>query len=243
MITVTILTKNCSRTLKRTLESLGTFSEVLILDSGSTDDTLAIASHFSNVTCHEEDIFTGFGPMHNMAAALASYDWILSIDGDESLSPALIDELNNLALDPNCVYSLPRHNYYNQKHIKWCAGWHPDRVVRLYNRTKTRFSDDLVHEKILKLNEVKLHAPLIHTPYLETSDFLSKMQHYTTLFAKQHPGKPRSFLSILLHSWFAFFKSYILKGGIFGGKEGYIISSYNAQTTFYKYLKQAEKEL
>jgi hypothetical protein len=87
------------------------------------------------------------------------------------------------------------------------------------------------------LEKIFLKHPLLHTPYLDTHDFLLKMQHYTHLFAQQSAKPPLPFFQVLLHSWYAFFKSYILKGGFLMGKEGYIISAYNSHTTFYKYLK------
>lgn len=242
MISVTILTKNCQDTLQETLKSLEGFSEVLIFDTGSTDQTLDIAKSFSNVRV-EEGAFIGFGPTHNEASSRAKYEWILSIDSDEVLSPALSQEIRSLKLDNKVVYTLLRKNFYNGKHITCCAGWHPDWVRRLYNKTVTAFNDAPVHEKILKndLEEIKLISPLYHTPYRKINDFLAKMQIYSTLFAEKKLRRSSSNILIaLFHSWFAFFKSYILKRGFLGGREGFIISIYNSHTTFYKYLKLEE---
>lgn len=242
MISVTILTKNSERTLRQTLLSTESFTEVLVVDTGSTDNTLDIARTFSNVKVFSIP-FIGFGPVHNMASSMATYDWILSIDSDEILSPELISEIQHLTLDAYTVYSLQRDNFFNERLIKWGGGWYPDRVIRLYNRKETRFSDDAVHEKILLtgVREKSLKGPLRHIPYLQISDFLNKMQTYTTLFAEQHKEKKKgSFAKALLHSWMAFIKSYIFKRGFLGGKEGYIISAYNSHTAFYKYLKLEE---
>ncbi|HSX12667.1 MAG TPA: glycosyltransferase family 2 protein [Rhabdochlamydiaceae bacterium] len=244
MISVTILTKNSSRTLKKTLDSTRSFSEVLILDTGSADDTLQIAKNYSNVKIHTSP-FLGFGPLHNLASERASYDWILSLDSDELLSSELVKEIEALALDPSCIYSIERQNFFNGKEIRWCGGWHPDRVIRLYNRKTTHFSNDQVHEKVLKQNlkEIFLSHAIVHTPYLEIADFLDKMQHYTTLFAAQAKEKKKvTVFSALYHSFYAFIKSYIFKRGFLGGKEGLIISMYNGHTTFYKYLKLAERK-
>jgi glycosyltransferase involved in cell wall biosynthesis len=239
MISVTILTKNCASTLSATLDSLQSFQEIIIYDTGSTDETLEIAKRYPNTTIHQQK-FIGFGPSHNRASFLASHDWILSIDSDEVLSPELSQEILSLPLNPDSVYSLSRQNYYNGKHIKWCGGWYPDPVIRLYNRKKTRFSDDAVHEKVLSQGVVviPLHSPLLHTPYRKMEDFLSKMQSYSSLFAKEHKNKKNASLTkAILHSAYAFFKSYFLKKGFMGGKEGFIISLYNSHTAFYKYLK------
>lgn len=241
MYTVTILSKNCGETLAATLEALKGFSEVILLDTGSTDNTLEVAARYPNVKIHHTP-FIGFGPLHNLATDLASNDWILSVDSDEVLTPELAQEIQTLPLDLGKVYSIQRDNYFNGKPIRFCS-WYPDRVVRIYNRKKTKFSDEAVHERVLTegVQVVPLIHPLRHTPYRSTADFLDKMQKYTTLFAEQNKGKKKSsFLKSVLHGGAAFFRNYLVKGGIFGGKEGFIISLYNGQTAYYKYLKLAE---
>lgn len=244
VITVTILTKNSQKYLHSVLSSLASFPEVLIFDNGSTDETLNIASIYPNVTIHK-GIFEGFGATHNKASSLAKYDWILSLDSDEIVTPEMSKEILSLRLSEDSVYSFPRKNFYNEKWIKWC-GWHPDRQIRLYHRKITRFTDAAVHEAIIShhLQVVSLDTPIIHYSYECVSDFLGKMQSYSTLFAQQYAGKRKSspFIAIF-HGLFAFFKSYIIKKGIFGGYEGYLISSYNAHTAFYKYLKLYEINL
>ncbi len=228
--------------MKETLESVSSFHEVIVADTGSTDETVEIAKSFPNVKIEHLE-FNGFGSTHNEASRLASNDWIFSLDSDEVLSPELVQELQSLKLDPNAVYSFARHNYFNGKHIKSCSGWHPDWIVRLYNRKMTSFSNDLVHEKVetKNLKLISLHSPIRHTPYRHVGDFLTKMQTYSNLFAEQHRHKrSSSFGRAVLHGWFAFFRSYIFKRGVLNGKEGFIISLYIGQTTFYKYLKLAE---
>ncbi|MBS3904333.1 MAG: glycosyltransferase family 2 protein [Simkania sp.] len=241
MISVTILTKNSAETLQATLESLSAFPEVLVVDTGSTDHTIDIAKRFPNVRIILEH-FQGFGPLHNKASSMAAHDWVLSIDSDEVLSSDLAHEILSTQLQPSCIYAIDRHNYFNGKWIRCCAGWYPDRIVRLYHRKQTRFSDDAVHEKIIPqgLRTIHLKGALLHTPYRSIDSFLSKMQTYSTLFAEQNIHKKQSSLtSALVHAVAAFFKNYFLKKGILGGKEGLIISLYNAQTTYYKYVKLA----
>lgn len=240
-ISVTILTKNSSKYLQEVLEALCAFNEVLIYDNGSTDATLAIARTFPNVTIHE-GLFTGFGPTHNVASSLAKNDWILSIDSDEIATPELLQEINQLQLDPGKVYSIPRKNYYNGKWIRWC-GWYPDRQIKLYNKKQTRFSEAQVHEAVITkgMEVVLLKDAVIHYPYANSADFLKKMQLYSDLFAAQYQGKRRSSTGrAIAHGIFTFFKSYLLKRGFLGGSEGFEISVYNANTAFYKYLKLAE---
>ena len=241
MISVTILTKNSERYLAKVLKALTQFNEVAILDTGSKDSTLEIAKQFSNVTIHKAP-FEGFGPSHNHISQLARNDWILSIDSDEIATPELASEILSLQLDSSSVYSFCRHNFYRGRFIKGC-GWYPDRVVRLYNRTKTAFSNDLVHERVLSdhMRRVDLQNPVEHYPYFTISDFLTKMQSYSTLFAEQYKGKKSSsFFKALTHGLASFLKSYILKKGFLLGSEGFEISVYNGNTAFYKYLKLRE---
>lgn len=241
MISVTILTKNSQNYLREVLEALRSFPEVVIYDTGSKDETLDIAKNFSNVTIYEAP-FEGFGPSHNKASALAKYEWILSIDSDEIVTEEMAHEIWRGKLDPACVYSFPRHNWYNGKFIKWC-GWYPDRQIRLYHRSQTRFSDAQVHEAVITdgMKIVQMESPIKHYSYACMADFLTKMQTYSCLFAKQNVGKKHSSpLKAISHGCFAFFKSYILKKGILGGYEGFVISAYNAHTAFYKYIKLYE---
>ena len=238
---VTILTVNSEKHLEKLLAILIEFDEVLICDTGSVDCTLEIAAAFSNVRI-EKSVFQGFGPTHNEASQLAKHDWIFSLDSDEIPSPELLAEMRNFPLQKGCVGSFPRKNFYHNKWI-WGCGWYPDRVVRLYNRTETQFSPVQVHEAVQCHGlEVRLfQGPLLHYSYDTVADFLQKMQIYTKLFAEQNHGKrSSSIFKAILHGCFAFVKSYLWKGGLFLGVEGFEISLYNANTAFYKYLKLRE---
>lgn len=242
MISVTVLTRNSEKYLSQVLSSLQSFDEVVIYDSGSTDKTFQIAEQFPNVKVYK-GTFIGFGPTHNVASNFAINDWVLSIDSDELATPEMVQEIKNLSLDDGCVYSFPRNNYFNGKWIKWC-GWYPDKQIRLYNRKKTCFSNAQVHEAIVSKNlrVISLKGAIVHYSYETISDFLSKMQSYSELFAEQNRGKKSSSpIKAILHGFFAFFKSYVLKKGFLGGYEGYVISTYNAHTAYYKYLKLYEK--
>lgn len=240
-ISVTILTKNSQKHLHEVLRSVASFDEVVIYDNGSTDATLDIANSYPNVTVYEGP-FLGFGATHNKVSGLAKNDWILSIDSDEIVTEKLDHEIRKIALNENAVYSIPRENLYHNKLIKGC-GWYPDRQYRLYNRSKTQFSDAQVHEQVITKNMeiVNLQNPIRHYSYDCLSDFLSKMQLYSDLFAKQNAGKRKASLATALgHGAFAFFKSYFIKKGFLDGYEGFIISMYNTHTAYYKYLKLKE---
>ncbi len=238
MISVTILVKNGQSRLGEVLNALKKFDEIILLDTGSTDQTLEIAKDFSNVAIHHAPL-QGFGPTHNLAASLAKNDWILSIDDDEVVTPELAEEILSLNLNPDHLYTLPFFNFFNGKKIKWC-GWYPEKHTRLYHRKKTGFTDAMVHEGVMtkNLQPITLRNPVHHHSYDSLSDFLTKMEHYSTLFAEQHRAKRKSSpLIALYHGVGGFLKSYFLKKGFMGGYEGFLISVYNGHTAFYKYLK------
>jgi len=242
-ISVTVLTKNSEKHLRRCLESLKDFDEVLLLDNGSQDGTLDIASQFPNVRVHRHE-FIGFGPMKNLAADLARNDWILSIDSDEVLTPSLRQTI--AALDPeetNRLYAFGRLNHYGEKPVK-CCGWHPDIVTRLYNRRHTRFSDAMVHESlVVKPGSVvtQLDGTLLHYPFDSVESLLEKLQKYSTLYAEQST-KPSGPAKAFFRALFAFFKNYFLQRGFLCGYEGLLISVSNANGVFYKYMKLYEKQ-
>jgi glycosyltransferase involved in cell wall biosynthesis len=241
MISIVMLSKNNQGFIYDTLNALKSFDEVVLIDTGSNDKTLEIAKKFPNVAIYQKKL-TSFGKLRNIGASLAKNNWILAIDTDEIIQPNLINEINKLKLSKDCIYEIPFKNFYNGKWIKGC-GWHPEAHIRLYNKTTSLFSDDYVHENVLKKNQkiVKLNNYIYHTSYRSLYDFIEKMQNYSELFAIQNVGiKKSSFSKALIHATFSFFKSYLLKRGFLIGKEGFIISFYNASTAFFKYLKLSE---
>lgn len=232
MITIAIITNR--PLLTKTLSSIASFDDIVVINNGHSPLSIPGA----RIIDHP---FIGFGPLRNLAASHAKYDWVLALDADEVITPKLLNELKKLSLDPACAYSMPFHNFFNNKWIKGC-GWYPDRHTRLYNRRVTAFTNAQVHEGVItsKLKTVKLTFPIDHYSYQSIGDFLKKMQTYSTLFAEQNRGKKSSFQKALFRGTFAFFKSYIIKRGFLDGYEGYLISRYNAETTYYKYLKLHE---
>lgn len=238
-ISATVLTKNSEALLAEVLAALAWCEEVVVLDTGSTDATLGIAAGFANVRLHRwSGPFPGFGRAHREAVALARHDWILSVDSDEVVSPALAEEITAGKLDARTVYMIPFQNFYNGKHITTC-GWSPDCHERLFNRRVTNFCTSDVHERVntLGLCVVTLRAPIQHYSYRALDGFLAKMPAYARLFAQQHAGKKKTGPGkALARSAWAFFKSYLLQRGIMQGTEGLVISVYKAQTVFWKYL-------
>ncbi|MFP5212023.1 MAG: glycosyltransferase family 2 protein [Acidobacteriota bacterium] len=242
-ISVTVLCKNGERRIAECLSRLASFEEVILLDTGSTDRTIEIASTFANVKIFQ-DGFYGFGRMKNQAAGYAKNDWILNVDHDEILTEPLLAEIRGLDLDPRRIYAIKRANHYNGKLVK-CCGWHPDAVMRLYNRKSPGFSEKLVHES-LKTDEmegiIRLREPMKHFSFEDASDLLDKMQRYARLYALEHKGRKKSspFLAVF-HGFFSFLKNYFLQRGFLYGYAGFLISVCNANGVFYKYIMLHEE--
>ena len=193
-ITVTMLVKNAERCLAETLNALASFNEVLLLDNGSTDNTLAIAARYSNVTLHHHP-FDGFGNMKNRAAALARNDWILNIDSDEIITPELLAAIQQADLtQPENIYALNRINHYQRRPITGC-GWSPDIIPRLYNRNHTQYNHRAVHEALIIPQGIRpqlLQGNLNHYTYDSIEALISKMQQYSSLYAEQNAGQKTS---------------------------------------------------
>lgn len=243
-ISVCILVKNAQDTIKECLESLQGFDEIILLDNQSSDDTLKIANEFKNkfgnLKIYSSE-FIGFGPLKNLAISYASNDWIFSIDSDEVLELSALKELENLELNPNTIYAMPRKNLYKGEWIKAC-GWHPDFVLRLFNKTKTKFNSNFVHEslEVGNLNVVKLKNGLRHYAYDNISVLIDKMQKYSTLWARQNRCKSSTMASAVLHGGWKFIRDYFFKSGFMYGYKGFVISFCNALGAFFKYAKLYE---
>lgn len=238
MISAALVVKNGEKYLSECLSALEAFDEIILLDNGSEDRTREIAARYQNVKIVEHE-FTGFGPLKNHAASHASNDWILSIDCDEILSPELLSEIKGLDLDDNCVYRFPRKSHFKGKWIKGC-GWYPDKILRLYNKKKTAFNDNLVHESVMVkpgMRAEDLRGNLIHFPYDGIEELLSKAQFYATLYARQYKGKKKSSpMKAIIRGKTAFLKSYILRKGFLDGYAGFLISATQGMGAFLKYL-------
>ncbi|MCW9026648.1 MAG: glycosyltransferase family 2 protein [Thiovulaceae bacterium] len=243
---IVIIVKNGVNTIERTLKSLQGFDDVIVYDNGSTDGTQDIVTQYNNVNLIEGD-FLGFGPTKNKAASYAKHDWIVILDSDEVMDEELYEILKTTTLDENKVYILNFHAYYKEIRVKYC-GWNNQKIKRVYNKSVTRFDDNLVHEDIivnnLKLEE--LNGNVKHYSYDSISDFIIKVDRYSTLFAKEKAGIKKSSPSkAIFSSIYAFFKTYILRKGFLDGWIGLVISYSRASVVFYKYIKLYEmnKEL
>ncbi|MEH6442635.1 MAG: glycosyltransferase family 2 protein [Oceanospirillaceae bacterium] len=243
-ISVVIIVKNAAATIEATLASLDCFSEVVLYDNGSSDETLNIAAAFSNVKIIQGE-FTGFGETKNNAVSFASNDWIFSLDADEVPTVEFISHLATLDLDKNSAYQINRVNYYKSTPIKHC--WGNDVITRVYHRAVTSFNNNKVHEFIITdgLQVNMLPENVLHYPYSNLSDFIVKADNYSSLFAKDNQGtKSSSPLKAFLNGLFSFVKTYFLKRGFLDGYPGLVIAFSHMTTNFFKYMKlyEANKE-
>lgn len=238
-VSATVLTRDSARHLPGVLAALAWCDEVVVLDTGSTDETIALAARHANVAVHVlPGPFPGFGEARRQAVALARNDWILSIDSDEVVSPELAEEVRRLGADSKTVYRIRFDNYFNGRRIFSC-GWSPDYHERLFDRTATGFSADKVHERIQTsgLTVRTLEGAIRHYSYAGVDDFLRKMRGYSALFASQYAGR-RSVSpgGAFARGLWAFVRSYVVQRGFLQGYEGLVISAYKGQTTFWKYI-------
>lgn len=238
-ISATIITSNEERNIARVIESLRCCDEILVLDSGSNDRTVEIATKLGARVV--EASWHGYAAQKNIAAELASHEWILSLDADESLSEALEAEIWHIkkAGAKFDGYTMPRMAQYLGKWILH-SGWYPDRKVRLFDRRKAKWEGQFVHESVRVDGPVgHLKSNLLHFTCNSLSEHLRSMDSYTTLAAQEivSRGKAVGFASLLLDPPWTFFRTYILKLGFLDGAEGLAIAYMAALYNFVKYSK------
>lgn len=245
-VSAVMIVKNGARTIDKSLESLKQFDDVVVYDNGSTDGTQAIAAGYPNVRLIEGE-FDGFGTTKNRAASYAKHDWILIIDSDEVVDDGLLHTLKTEILDPNAIYIVNFLAYYKDMQVRYC-GWNNQKIRRLYNKKVTRFNNNLVHENIIDegMKKLSINGNMKHFSYLDLSDFMIKVDRYSTLFANNNVGiKKSSPTKAVLNAFYSFFRTYVLKRGFLDGYAGLVISFSHMATNFYKYMKLYEmnKEL
>jgi glycosyltransferase involved in cell wall biosynthesis len=240
-LSVVLITKNESANIRACLESVAWADEIIVVDSGSTDDTAAIARGTgAKVYVHPD--WPGFGPQKNRALGYASKDWVFSIDADERVTPELRAELEHAIREGQADgYFCPRLSQFCGKFIRH-SGWYPDYVLRLFKRGQAHFSDSLVHESVqLTGISAKLKAPLLHCSYLTMEDVERKVEHYSTAAAEQmfQAGKRATLVRAGVSAGWAFVRTYIVRLGVLDGVAGWNIACMNARTTWLKYRKLA----
>ena len=245
LLSVTIITHNESSNIAACLASVGFADQRVVVDSGSTDDTVCLAQMAgAEVSVHAD--WPGFGSQKNRALALATGQWVLSLDADERVGPELQQEiLQQLARVPpgqSVAFEIPRLTQFCGVWIRHC-GWTPDHVLRLFRRGEARFSDDLVHES-LRLQDpgtqvLRLKTPLLHFSYPTPEHYWRKLERYSRDWARQRHAQGRrvGMIRAALSGFAAFFRSYLFRLGFLDGAMGFAVCTMQAQAAFGKYFE------
>jgi glycosyltransferase involved in cell wall biosynthesis len=238
-ISAAVITFNEERNIARLIESLRCCDEILVLDSGSTDRTVEIATKLGARVV--EASWHGYAAQKNIAVELASYDWIMSLDADESLSEALEAEIWHIKKSgPHFDgYTMPRLAQYLGRWILH-SGWYPDRKVRLFDRRKANWVGRYVHESVVVKGRVgHLDSNILHFTCSSLSEHLKSIDRYTSLAAQELVGSKKKimFAHLLFNPPWTFIQTYLLKRGYLDGIEGLAIAYMAALYNFVKYAK------
>lgn len=238
-LSVVIITKNEARHIAACLDSVSFADEIIVLDSGSTDGTPDIAqAKGAKVTIVDD--WPGFGPQKNRALDLATKDWVLSIDADERVTPELAKAIQNMLGQPSHdAYNIARLSSFGGRWIRH-SGWWPDHVLRLFRRGTARFTDAVVHEKVVPQSPpAVLPGYFLHYPYADMAAMVAKVNRYSSDAADMmHArGKKTSVAGICGHALWTFIRIYFMRRGFLDGKEGLILALTAASGSFFRYTK------
>ncbi|AIO49572.1 MULTISPECIES: glycosyltransferase family 2 protein [Burkholderia] len=238
---VAIIAHNAARRLAQCLDALAFADDIVVVDGGSTDDTVEIArAHGARVIVAAD--WPGFGPQKNRALAALSTDWVLSIDTDEVVSDELAASIRAALRAPQAdVYAIDRLSAFCGSWVHH-SGWYPDWIPRLFRRDTARFSDDLVHERLVFDGRVaRLDGKLHHYSYDDIDAVLRKLDAYSSAGARQRraAGERATVGKAIRRGVWAFVRTYVLRRGFLDGRAGFMIAVFNAETVYYRFLKLA----
>lgn len=235
-----IITKNEAANIRSCLESVSWADEIIVVDSGSIDDTVNICKALGAQVYATND-WPGFGMQKNRALSYATGEWVLSLDADERVTPQLRTEIESTLNDPggHAAFRIPRLSSFCGKYMRH-SGWYPDYVTRLFRRGTARFSDDLVHESLIVNGSAgKLRQPLMHETFHDLDELLTKINHYSTAGALMlsEKNKKATLKKAVGRAVWAFIRTYILRAGFLDGREGFMLAVSTAESTYYRYAK------
>ncbi|NOY87794.1 MAG: glycosyltransferase family 2 protein [FCB group bacterium] len=243
LISAVIITKNEEKNISRCLESIKWVDEIILIDSQSDDQTVAIAQKYNARVFSPE--WKGYGKAKKEGVNYASHDWILSVDADEVVSEELKKEIQAV-LDNNSFYAgyyIPRKTQFLGRWIKHC-GWYPDYVLRLFRKSRGNFNEAYVHEKVvLQGDTTRLKNELLHYSYPDLESYFKKFNRYTTMGAEEafQQGIKTGWFKIAIKPVISFFIHYIMKQGLRDGMEGFLVSVLSSLAVMVKYAKLKEK--
>lgn len=237
-LTVIIVAKNEGTRISTCVKSAAFADEVLVLDSGSTDDT-AIQAEKAGAIVHITD-WPGYGPQQQRGISMATSDWVLSLDADEHIGDKLRQEIQNaMSQEAMAGYRIPRYSSFCGTFINH-SGWRPDYTLRLVRRSLAGFTDHFLHAHMTANGIVgNLQHPIIHFSYRDIDDALEKMVRYSrgSAIDLKNNGKSSTLMKALLKSLWSFVRTYIIHCGFLDGRLGLVLAIHNSHTTYYKYLR------
>lgn len=246
-LSVAIIAKDEADRLSACIDNLSFADEVVVVvDERSSDETLSIAlAHGCRAISKK---WMGYAKQKQFAVDMCQNQWVLVLDADERIPDQTADAIMRILSSPDlnvAAYSLMRKNIFHDRWVRRC-GWWPDRVIRLVDRAKGSFSDDLVHEQWVAYGPIKeLNIAIEHHSFRNYADIIDKLQNYSTLAACQmnQEGRTASWWTPISHAIWMFIRTYILELGILAGFDGFMISILNAGGSFMKYAKLRELRL
>jgi len=237
-LSVTLITRDAARQLADCLASVAFADEIVVVDSGSTDNTVELARRCgARVLQHK---WLGFGPQKQFAVEAASHDWVLCVDADERVSPGLREQIvSELKAPRGFVYAVPRRNRFLGRWLRHGEGY-PDWSVRLFHRAHARWGSEPVHEKVVSRSPVlKLSGDLLHDSAETLEKYLDKQNRYTSLQAEamHAAGRRANALQLTISPFLRFFKYYVLRLGFLDGVPGLVHIAIGCMNSFNKYAK------
>jgi glycosyltransferase involved in cell wall biosynthesis len=241
-LSLIVITKNEEAAIARCLGSAKFADEIVVLDQASSDRTAEIARALGARVIVAAD-WPGFGPQKNRALEQARGDWVLSLDADEWIGPALAGEIEAKIARTDAAdgYEIPRRSRFCGKIVRH-GDWRGDRVLRLFRRGRGRFSDDKVHERLIVDGRIaRLSSPLEHDSITDPADAGAKIERYATAAAEQlaAEGKTSSAAKARLRGWAAFLRGYVFRLGFLDGRTGLRVAQYNRRYTYEKWAQLA----
>lgn len=241
-LSVVLITFNSEKTLAKTLEAVTWANEIVLVDSGSTDKTLEIAQNFKAKIVYRA--FDGYGSQKNFATQQASYDWILSLDDDEILTPELQQEIQSIDLkDTDCQgFKIPRSLIFLGKLLRF-SGEYKRLTLRLFNRKSGNWNAEYVHESVEVNGKIgTLTHQILHDSYRDLTDYFNKFNKYTSLGAKALAERDKTVSTFKIISRFpiTFLKIYLLKGSCLDGYAGFMWALLTSINPVVKYAKLRE---
>lgn len=238
-LSVIIIARNEAGRIGRMLDSVRWADEIILVDGGSTDTTVAQAIA-RGAAVHVHGDWIGFGPQRNRALAYATGEWVLALDCDEWISAELQDEILATIGSPSCdAYRIPRASFLCGQLVRH-SGWWPDYVTRLFKRGSARFTDDIVHERLSHIGPVgTLRSPIMHETHRSIDEALAKMNRYSTegaLIALERGRRGGVVVGVVRGTWM-FLRTFLLRRGFLDGRAGFVVSVLNAEATFWRYVK------